>query len=63
MLAHEIVRRNPYNSNLQCARPRGLEVPRKCRNEDGEVHQLYSMYIPFDAALLYGRLYRSRRHL
>ena len=31
--------------------------------EDGQIHQLHSMYIPFDAALLHGRPYRSRRHL
>ena len=34
-----------------------------CRNENEQIHQLHTIYIPFHAALLYGRPYKSRRHL
>ena len=35
----------------------------RMETENGQIHQLHSMYIPLDAALLHGRPYRSRRHL
>ena len=38
-----------------------LRTCRETKNE--QIHQLHIMYIPFDAALLHGRPYRSRRHL
>ena len=40
-----------------------MEVPKTQRNKNEQIHQLHNMYILFDAALLYGRPYRSRRHL
>ena len=38
-----------------------LRTRRETKNE--QIHQLHSMYIPFDAAPLYGRPYKSRQHL
>ena len=35
----------------------------RLETENGLIHQLHSMYIPSDAALLYDRPYRSYRHL
>ena len=35
----------------------------RIETESGQIHQLHSMYIPFDAALLHGRPYRSCQHL
>ena len=37
--------------------------PACIETENGQIHQLHSMYIPFDAALLHGHPCRSRRHL
>ena len=43
---------------LQCAKPRAMKVPNAQINKNEHIHQLNSMYVPFDAALLYGRPYR-----
>ena len=40
-----------------------MDVMSALEAEKGQIHQLHSMYIPSDAALLHGRPYRSRRHL
>ena len=40
-----------------------MEVMNAHRNKNEQFHQLHSMYIPFDAALLHGRPYRYSRHL
>ena len=40
-----------------------MEDPNTQRKNNEEIHQLHSMHIPFDAALLYGRPYRSCWHL
>ena len=55
-----MVRSKGYIFNVQCVRPRATEVPRMGRNENVQFHRLHIMYIPFDAALLYGPIGRAR---
>ena len=54
------------NINFLVMFARGLAQWRsrmRLETENGQIHQLHSMYIPFDAAKVHGRPYRSRRHL
>ena len=40
-----------------------MDVPNPQGNKSEQIYQLHSMYVRFDAALLYCRPYRSRWHL
>ena len=40
-----------------------MEATNAQRNKNEQIHQLHSVYVPSDTALLYGRPYRSRRNL